>query len=151
MNIYDSLFSSNAMLNEQIARQVFEIISEQGPLVIIMDAYGNCWPSNSERFAQLNLSAEWIENFRSKIGDGIEPLVSHVENHGIVGAQLAIGRNTCGYVLMAMEEAGPESMLAKMELVEMILGQFNLIAALIEKCNSLYQTQAKLCSPIYSN
>jgi hypothetical protein len=151
MNIYNSLFSPAAMLNEQVARQVFEIISEQGPLVVIMDGEGNCWPSDSERFARLNLSAEWIENFRSKIGDGIEPVVSHIENHGIVGSQLAIGRSKCGYVLMAMEEAGPESMLAKMELVEMILGQFNLIAALIEKCNSLYQTQAKLCSPIYSN
>jgi hypothetical protein len=130
---------------------VFEIISELGPLVVIMDGEGNCWPSDSERFAKLNLSAEWIGNFRSKIGDGIEPVVSHIGNHGIVGSQLAIGRGKCGYVLMAMEEAGPESILAKMELIEMILGQFNLIAGLIEKCNSLYQTQAKLCSPIYSN
>jgi hypothetical protein len=151
MTMYSSLFSPAAMLNEQVARQVFETISEQGPLVVIMDTEGNCWPSNSERFEKLNLSKEWIAHFCSKINDGVEPVVSHIQNHGIVGSQLVGDHTTCGYILMAMEEPGPESMLAKMELVEMILNQFNLIAKLIEKCNLLHQTQAKLCSPLYSN
>lgn len=151
MNIYNPLFSSNSMLNEQVARQVFEIISEEGPLVVIMDSEGNCWPSNSEKFESLNLSHAWTVDFCSKIDDGVEPLVSHVQNHGIVGAQLVGERSKCGYVLVAMEESGPEAMLTKMELVEIILNQFSLIARLIEKCNLLYQTQAKLCSPIYSN
>jgi len=151
MNIYSSLFSPAAMLNEQVARQVFEIISEQGPLVVIMDADGNCWPSNSEKFEKLNLSKQWLTHFCSKINDGVEPVVSHVQNHGIVGSQLVADHTKCGYILMALEEPGPESMLAKMELVEMLLGQFNLIAKLVEKCNSLYQAQAKLCSPLCSN
>ena len=151
MNMYTSLFSPNAMLNEQVARQVFEIISEQGPLVVIIDAEGNCWPSNSEKFESLNLSKEWIAHFRSKIDDGVEPVISHIQNHGVVGSQLVAECSKCGYILMAMEEHYPESMLAKMELFEMILNQFNLIARLIEKCNMLYQSQAKLCSPIYSN
>jgi hypothetical protein len=151
MNIYNSLISPTAMLNEQVARHVFEIVSEQGPLVIIMDGEGNCWPSNSEKFEKLNLSKEWITRFCSKVNDGVEPVISHIQNHGIVGSQLVADRTSCGYILMAMEEAEPESMLAKVELVEMILSQFNLIAKLIEKCNSLYQTQAKMCSPLYSN
>jgi hypothetical protein len=151
MNMYNSLFSPIAMLNEQVARHVFETIFEQGPLVVIKDADGNCWPSNSQKFESLNLSKQWLTHFCSKINDGVEPLVSHIQNHGIVGSQLVGDHTKCGYILMAMEEPGPESMLAKMELVEMILNQFNLIAKLIEKCNSLYQTQAKLCSPLYSN
>ena len=151
MDIYGSMLSQNAMLNEQVARQVFEIVSEQGPLVMIMDREGNCWPSNSAKFESLNLSKTWIESFCSKISDGVEPVVSHVQNHGIVGAQLATDRSKCGYILMAIEEPGLESLLSKIELVEMILDQFSLIAKLIEKCNSLYQTQAKLYSPLYSN
>jgi hypothetical protein len=151
MTIYNPLFSATAMLNEQLARQVFEIISEEGPLVVIMDSEGNCWPSDSAKFERLNLSKHWITHFCSKINDGVEPVISHIQNHSIVGSQLVTDYAKCGYVLMAMEEPGPESMLAKMELVEMILNQFNLIAKLIEKCNSLYQTQAKLCSPLCSN
>jgi hypothetical protein len=151
MNIYNSLFSPDSMLNEQVARQVFEIISEEGPLVVIMDGDGNCRPSNSEKFASLNLSQAWLKTFRSKINDGVEPLISYVQNYGIVGAKLCTDRSTCGYILMAMEEQGPESMLAKLELVEILLNQFNTIAKLIEQCNSLYQNQAKQCSFAHSN
>ena len=37
MNLHDSLSSSGFILNEQIARQVFEILPEQGPILLIMD------------------------------------------------------------------------------------------------------------------
>jgi hypothetical protein len=151
MNIYNSLFSQSAMLNEQVARQVFEIIPEQGPLVVLINCDGNCWPSDSDRFEKLNLSADWMENFRSKIDDGVEPVISQIENYSIVGSQLDTGNAKCGYVLMALDGTGPESLISKMELVEMILGQFSLIARMIERCNSLYQTQAKLFSPVYNN
>ena len=90
-------------------------------------------------------------NFCSKIGDGVEPVISHVENYGLIGSQLSAEHNTCGYILMIMEEPGLESMLAKMELLEMILNQFNLIAKLTEKCNAFYQIQAKLSSPALNN
>jgi hypothetical protein len=151
MNIYDPLFSQNAMLNEQVARQVFEIISEEGPLVVIVDSDGNCWPSSSEKFESININKSWIDSFCSKIRDGVEPVISRIQDHSIVGTQLAADRGKCGYIFMAMEEPGPESTLAKIDLVEMILNQFNLIAKLTEKCNLLYETQAKLCSPVHYN
>jgi hypothetical protein len=151
MNIYNSLFSHNTILSEQVARQVFEIVADEGPLVLIIDANGNCLPSSSEKFEQLHLTSQWLENFCSKIGDGVEPVISHINNHSIVGAQLATDSSKYGHILMAVEEQGPEAMLAKIELVEMILNQFNLIAKLTEKCNMLYESQAKQYSPIYSN
>jgi hypothetical protein len=151
MNVYNSLFSDNAALNEQIARQVFEVVDEGGPLVIIIDGEGNCWPSNSEKFERLNLDKGWIENFCSKICDGVEPVISHVDNNGIVGSGLIAEHSKCGYIIMVMEGQSPESMLCKLDLVEMILIQFNLIAKLIEKYNILYQTQAKLYSKGYIN
>jgi hypothetical protein len=151
MDIFNSLFSPDSLLAEQVARQVFEIASEQGPLVMIIDAEGNCRASNSELFERLNLSSEWIQSFCSRIDDGAEPVISHIHNYGIVGAQLAGEHSKCGYILMAMAEQSPESMLAKVDMVEMILCQFNVIARLLEKCDSLYRTQSKLCGTACSN
>jgi hypothetical protein len=116
-----------------------------------MDGEGNCLPSNSEKFESLNLSQAWLETFRSKIDDGVEPTISHIQNYCIVGAQLSTDHSKNGYILLAMEGTGPESMLAKIDLVEILLSQFNTIARLIEKCNLLYQNQMKQYSPVYSN
>ena len=40
MNMYNSLFSDNCVLNEQIARQIFDILPEQGPIMTV----SNCVP-----------------------------------------------------------------------------------------------------------
>ncbi len=151
MNLYNSMFSQDAMFNELLAEQIFGMIPEQGPLVVIMDNEGNCRASDSELFEKLNLNKEWIDNFCSKISDGVEPVISHIDNYGVIGAQLIGEHNMCGYVIMVTEEAGLESMLAKIELLEMILNQFNLIAQLTEKCNTFYQIQAKLSSSVLNN
>ena len=50
MDMYDSLFSPGCALNEQIARQIFDILPERGLVMMIMDRDGNCWPSDSENF-----------------------------------------------------------------------------------------------------
>jgi hypothetical protein len=60
MDIYDSLFSPGCALNEQIARQIFDILPEQGPIMVIMDRDGNCWPSDSEKFSTLNISESFL-------------------------------------------------------------------------------------------
>ena len=73
MDRYDSLFSPNAVLNEQIARQVFDILPEQGPVMIIMDRDGTCWPSDSERFLALDISEPFLQELCGKIDDGAEP------------------------------------------------------------------------------
>jgi hypothetical protein len=49
------------MLNEQIARQVFEVLPEQGPILLIMDRNGHCWPSDSEEIAKLNMSESCLK------------------------------------------------------------------------------------------
>jgi hypothetical protein len=150
MDVYDSICQSG-ILNEQIARAIFEIVPEQGPLVMILDHEDNCWSNNSEKFAQLNFGKEQLQQLCAKIGDGVEPVISYIEPYGIVGSQLGSDSKKYGYILVVMEEQGLESMLAKIEIFEMILNQFNLIAKLIEQCNSLYQEQMKLSSPVLRN
>lgn len=143
MNIYESLTSPGFMLNEQIARHVFEIIPEGGPLLIIMDGQGNTWPSNSHDFAELAVDESFLREVCAKIDDGAEPVMTQIDDCSIVAAQLATERSNCGYVLIALPKYSPESTLANIDLIEMLLSQLSLIAKLIEKNNLLYEVQVK--------
>jgi hypothetical protein len=143
MNIYESLSSPGFMLNEQIARQVFEILPEGGPLVMIMDTEGNSWPSNSDDFAKWNISESFLKRICAKIDDGAEPVVAQTDDCSVVGAQLATDRSNCGYAIIALPQYSPESTLANIDLIEMLLNQLGLIAALIEKNNLCFEVQMK--------
>lgn len=141
MDIYGSLLSSSFALNEQIARQLFEVLPEQGPVVLIMDRNGNMWPSDSEEFTRLNISESHLKDLREKIDDGVEPVISQTNDCSIIAAQLATERSNCGYVIVALPQYSPESTLANITLIETLLNQFNLIAKLLEKNNRLYEVQ----------
>lgn len=143
MNLHESLSSQSFMLNEQIARQVFEVLPEQGPILLIIDRNGHSWPSDSEKFAKLNMSESFLKELCAKIDDGVEPVVTQINDCSIVAAQLATERSNCGYVIMALPQYNPESTLINIDLIEILLSQFSLIAKLIEKNNILYETQMK--------
>jgi hypothetical protein len=150
MDIPDSLLSPVAVLNEQIARQIFDLLPERGPVMIIMDREGNCWPSDSEQFSKLNISKEFLKELCGKVDDGAEPIVTQVNDCSVVAAQLATEQTNCGYVFLAMPQYSPESTLANIDLVEIVLSQVSLIAKLIEKNNLLYELQMKRFS-VYSD
>ncbi|HUT29462.1 MAG TPA: hypothetical protein VMX13_06700 [Sedimentisphaerales bacterium] len=149
MDMYDWLCSPSGALNEQIARQMFEVLPEGGPLVVILDAEGHFWPSDSERFACMNIGESFLRELRSRIDDGVEPVVTQVDDCSVVVAQLATERTHCGYVMIALAQYSPESTLANIDLVEVILNQIGLIARLVEKNNLLYELQMKQFS-VYS-
>ncbi|OHB77171.1 MAG: hypothetical protein A2Z25_21995 [Planctomycetes bacterium RBG_16_55_9] len=143
MNIYESLSSPSFTMNEQIARQVFDTVPEGGPLVLIMDRHGNRWPSNSDQFARLNISESLLEELCAKIDDGDEPIITQVHEYSIVAAGLATEQRDCGCILIAVPQSSPESTFSNVDLIEMLLGQFNVIARLIEKNNLLYEAQLR--------
>ena len=149
MDIPNSLLSPVATLNEQIARQIFELLPERGPVMIIMDREGNFWPSDSEQFSKLNISKEFLKELCDKVDDGAEPIVTQVNDCSVVAAQLATEQTNCGYVFLAIPQYSPESTLANIDLVEIVLSQVSLIAKLIEKNNLLYELQMKQFS-VYS-
>jgi hypothetical protein len=150
MDISNSLLSPVATLNEQIARQIFDLLPERGPVMIITDRGGHCWPSDSEQFSRLNFSKTFLKELCSKVDDGTEPIITQVNDCSIVAAQLATEQTNCGYVLLAMPQYNPESTLVNIDLVEIVLSQTNLIAKLIEKNNLLYELQMKRFS-VYSS
>jgi hypothetical protein len=150
MDVSNSLLSPVAALNEQIARQIFDLLPERGPVMIITDREGHCWPSDSEQFSKLNISKEFLKELCGKIDDGTEPIVTQASDCSIVAAQLATEQTNCGYVLLAMPQYSPESALVNIDLVEIVLSQISLIAKLIEKNNLLYELQMKHFS-VYSS
>lgn len=143
MDMYDSLFSPSCVLNEQIARQVFEVLPERGPVIVIVDRDGHFWPSDSERFSKLSISESFLKELRGKIDDGAEPVVTQVDDCSVIASQLATERTNCGYVLIALPQYGPESTLVNIDLIEILLTQIGLIAKLIEKNSLLYELQMK--------
>jgi hypothetical protein len=143
MDTYESLFSPSFVINEQIARQIFEVLPEEGPIIAIIDKNGNIWPSNSEEFDKLDLSESFLKELCAKIDDGAEPVITGSNDCSIIAVQLATQRNNCGYVVIALPQYSPESTLININLIEILLNQFSLIAKLIEKNNMLYEVQMK--------
>jgi hypothetical protein len=137
MDTCDTTFSATHLLAEQIARQVFDVLPEHGPIVIIMGREGGCWSSQPEEFAQLNLSEALWKDLRAKVDDGAEPVITQVGDVSVVLAQLSTDRTHCGYVAVALARHSAESALANIDLVEALLGQITLIARLIEKSSML--------------
>ena len=143
MDTYNSLYSPVFILNEQIARQIFEIIPENGPVILIIDRNGSSWPNDSEEFSKLNINESFLKELCMKIDDGVEPVITQINNCSIIAAQLATDKNNCGYVIMALPQYNEESTLKNIHLIEMLLNQFSLIAKLIEKNNYLYEFQIR--------
>ena len=149
MDMYDPLFYPGCVLNEQIARQIFDILPEQGVVMAIMDRDGNCWPSDSQKFSELNISDSLLRELCAKIDDGTEPVVTQADDCSIIASQLATERTNCGYVIIALPQYSPESTLININLIEVLLNQLGLITNLIEKNNLLRELQMKHFS-VYS-
>lgn len=143
MDMYDSLFSPSCVLNEQIARQMFEVLPEGGPVMAIFDRSGHIWPSDSERWGKLHISESFLEDLANTIDDGVEPVITGIGDCSVVGIQLATERTNCGYVVVALEQCSPESILINIGLIETIFSQLTLIGRLIEKNSQLYELQMK--------
>ena len=140
----NSIFSSDSSddsmgINGQIAGQIFETISEHGPVMVIWDRQGHCWSSDAKRYSELNIDDLFFCQLLAKVDDGDEPVISQTDDVSIIGAQIATEQTNCGYVIIAFPKSSPESVIANTDLIEMLINQINLIARLIEKSNKLYQ------------
>jgi hypothetical protein len=143
MDMNETPICTEWMLNEQIAKEVFEIQPENGPVVVIVDRDGTCWPSDAERFAKLNLDGSFLNDLCAKVDDGAEPVIAQINDCSVVAAQLATERTNCGYVLIALANYSAEATMANIDLIEMLLGQIGLIGKLIEKHNQARELHMK--------
>ena len=146
MDTYEPQLSRSSELNEQIAREIFDILGEDGPVLIILDREGNRWLSDSAKFSELSISDSFLKELCSKIDDGAEPVVTQLNDIGIVAVDLAIEETHCGYVVMALPQYNIESTMINFGLIELLLNQFRLIARLIEKKELTSELQMKQLS-----
>ena len=137
MDTCDATFSPTHLLNEQIARQIFDALPEQGPSVVILDRDGSSWPSHPEELARLGLDASLWKDLRAKVDDGAEPVLTQVGEASVTIAQLSTECTKCGYVVVVLPRYSPEATLGNLDLVEAMLSQIALIARLIEKGSML--------------
>jgi hypothetical protein len=146
MDIGDLLVSPNCALNEQIAKEIFDILPERSPIIVIMDREGHKWVSDNEKFSKLNVREAFWSGLCAKIDDGTEPVITQADDCGIVAAQLATEQSKCGYAVIILPQYSPESTLININLIETILNQVSLIAKLIESNNILCELQRKQLS-----
>ncbi|MHC4123398.1 MAG: hypothetical protein ACYSSI_07480 [Planctomycetota bacterium] len=148
MNMQNLSFSSEQnfcgqQLNKQIAIQMFEILNDEGLIMVIMDREGYFWASNPDRFSQIGIDESFLKELNDKIDDGDEPVVTQLNDNSVIATQLATDKTNCGYVIIILPHYTPESALINIDLIEMVLNQINLIAKLIEKNSLLYELQMK--------
>jgi len=133
MDICQSQFPDVSALNEQIAREIFDILPEDGPIVMIIGRDGNRWLSSSEKMSELDISESFLKGVCAKIDDGAEPVITRINDFGVVAVQLATEQINYGYVIVALPQYSPESVLINIGLIEMLLNQIGLIARLVEQ------------------
>ena len=151
MSIYESLLSSPMMLNEQIAREVFEVMPDGELLVVICDEKGNYWASDQSRFAKVITDQKELERICTTIMDGCDPVIHDLDNCTIVATQLDTERTNCGCLFLILPAYTRQSTLANMEVIELLLSQLNLVARLIDKNNQLHRLQLKYLGDSASN
>ena len=137
MDLCNTKTSDTYTLSEQIAEEIFDILPDQGPGLVVMDREGRWWASHPEEFARLGLEEGFLQDLRAKVDDGAEPVITQVGETSLVVAQLATDQTNCGYVIVVLSKYGPESTLTHIDLVEALLSQVTLIARLVEKTSTL--------------
>jgi hypothetical protein len=138
MDICRSQFPQVRALNEQIAREIFDILPSDGPVVMIIGRDGSHWVSNPEKISELDISATFLKDVCAKIDDGAEPVITRLNDFGVVAVQLATEQINYGYVIIALPQYSPESVLINIGLIEMLLNQIGLIAKLVEQGGQSY-------------
>lgn len=135
MDTFDTMLSTQCALHEQLAREVFDRLPEAGLLVAILDRAGNCWASDSEAFAKLELTEALLTDVRSRVDDGVDPVTVQIAETHLTVTQLATEQANCGYVMVALPQAAVTT--SSIDLLEALLGQIGVVARLLERNQGL--------------
>ncbi|MFA5239196.1 MAG: hypothetical protein WC476_05740 [Phycisphaerae bacterium] len=145
MDVKDWLVSQN-VLNEQITKEIFDILPESGPIMVVMDRYGRRQVSDPEKFSRLNIRDSFWRELCAKIDDGAEPVTTQTDGCSVAAAELVTEQTKFGYVIIILPQHKSESTLTNIDLIETILNQACLIAGLIENNHHLCELQMKFFS-----
>jgi hypothetical protein len=137
MDACNTTVSASHVLSEQIGRQIFDALPEDGITMVIIGRDGTRWMSDSDAFARLGLDDTMIAELRARVDDGVEPVVMRVNDASIMMAQLRTEHTDCGYALVVLSRGAGKPVAPDISLLETCLGQMTLVARLTEENRQL--------------
>ena len=138
MGIFDDLFSSTAMLNEQLSRDVLDIIPENSFSLAIIDSDGSVWTNDQTIFGEETEKPQFMSRICQRIGDGAEVVLTNIGETTLLASDIQVDTKICGYVILAIPNSSPSSVLSNIDIFEFALRQISLHASVIHKNNSLH-------------
>ncbi len=143
MDTYELDCLSPGVLNQQIASVAFSCLPEDGPLAVILDGQGQCWPSDAVRYSTIFAKVNCLDGIIARVDDGADHVISEINGTTVVAYQLATNDIHCGYIVFALEGYTQESAVENIDLLDTILAMMNLVGGLIEKANKSQAIQMK--------
>jgi hypothetical protein len=130
MNICEKSLLSVKDLARQLADQLFSAMPEHSPLVVITDQNGKSYNSNEAVFSEVFTKSEYIQSICARVADGQDLLSAQINGYNIFATQ--IESDSSGFVC-AMIAIPRKQSVANADLAELVFGQTELIAGLLEK------------------
>lgn len=133
MNICIETKSSLDLFTKQLSTVLFDILDEDGPLVVITDSLGSQYNNNEEIFADAFENHDEISQIIGAVADGHDPLRCEVDGYNVYATQLHVENEGCIYAMVAVcgLKSGAEQCLA-----EAVLDQIRLVTSMLEKTNN---------------
>ena len=136
--LFQSLLSGVDTLTGQLKSHLFEMTEPEGPVLMLVDAHGECCVNHPGRVAFLDECPDVLPTICRQIADGYDPCVYAVEDGCVIGTQLTTERADCGYFLIFLPGYRSETVQTNMDLFELLLAQVQVICQLTEKNNRLH-------------
>jgi len=125
-----------SMMESEVQERLFKALSlclpEEGMGLILTDPNSVSWVSDPGGYAGLIQDTAILDDMISRIDDGDEPAMTHVEDIFLVGVHLCTLCRDYGYAVLVFSLQNRDSFMQNWNLVECVLNQMQCIAGLIE-------------------
>ncbi len=137
MDIFNNLFSSSDMLNEQIARKVVDANPEDAMAIAIADFSGNMWTNELNDFIDWQEYEGLIALVFDRLKDGQDIVFASSGNYCFIACDIEIDSFSKGYVIIALDSQFLTNIDAQLPIVEFSLKQISILASTIHANNSI--------------
>ena len=138
-SLYQSLLSSSQTLLGQLGRLALAEQADFGPFWVLLDDRRAVCVGDEQRLAELVSDIETLHPFCTQVDDGLEMAICPADDGVVAIGQLGTARSHCGYVLLGLPGYTADTAHANAGMIEMLLGQMNLLADVVEKNNLFHQ------------
>jgi hypothetical protein len=138
-SLYQSILSSSQTLLKQLGRLVHAEQADFGPFWVLLDDRRAVCVGDEQRLAELVSDIEELGPFFARVDDGLEPVIYPADDGVVAIGHLGTARAHCGYVVLGLPGYTADTAHANAGMIEMLLGQMNLLADVVEKNNLFHQ------------